>query len=81
MEGGKRAVLFPGQGAQSVGMARDVFEKSAAARDVFARAAQVVGFDIAKLCFEGPADQLERTDRQQPAIFSQLILTVSPVCR
>lgn len=69
MAGEKRAVLFPGQGAQSVGMARDVFEKSSAARDVFARAAEVVGFDIAELCFEGPADQLARTDLQQPAIF------------
>lgn len=52
-----------------MGMARDVFDKSPAARDVFVRAAEVVGFDIAKLCFEGPADRLERTDVQQPAIF------------
>lgn len=64
----KRAVIFPGQGAQSVGMAADVFEHSAAARDVFARAANVVGYDLAEICFAGPADRLERTDVQQPAI-------------
>jgi len=50
-------------------MAHDVFEKSSAAREVFARAAEVLDLDIAKLCFEGPADQLARTDLQQPAIF------------
>jgi [acyl-carrier-protein] S-malonyltransferase len=66
---GKAAVIFPGQGSQSVGMGRDVAESSAAARDVFDRASQVLGFDLARVCFDGPATELERTDVQQPAIF------------
>lgn len=63
------AVLFPGQGSQSVGMGRDVAESSAAARAVFNRANDVLGFDLARVCFDGPAAELERTDVQQPAIF------------
>lgn len=62
-------MLFPGQGAQAVGMGKDVAAASAAARAVFERANAVLGFDLTTLCFEGPADQLERTDIQQPAIF------------
>ncbi len=63
------AVIFPGQGAQSVGMGRDVAEASEAAHSVFDRADELLGFDLARLCFEGPADELEKTDIQQPAIF------------
>ena len=66
---GDTAVIFPGQGAQSVGMGRDVAAASATARAVYDRANQVLGFDLAKLCFEGPAEKLEQTDIQQPAIF------------
>lgn len=66
---GRAAVIFPGQGAQSVGMGRDLAEASRPARAIFDRANEVLGFDIASLCFEGPADRLERTDIQQPAIF------------
>ncbi len=65
----KTAVLFPGQGSQSVGMGRDVAESSAAARGVFDRANDVLGFDLARACFDGPSTELERTDVQQPAIF------------
>jgi len=63
------AVIFPGQGAQAVGMGRDVASGSARARSTFDRANEILGFDLAKLCFEGPADRLEQTDIQQPAIF------------
>ena len=66
---GRRAVIFPGQGAQSVGMGRDVAESSVAARSVFDRANDLLGFDLARLCFEGPPGELEKTDIQQPAIF------------
>jgi [acyl-carrier-protein] S-malonyltransferase len=63
------AVIFPGQGSQLVGMGKDVTQRCTAARDLFDRANDVLGFDIARLCFEGPAEELEKTDVQQPAIF------------
>lgn len=63
------AVLFPGQGSQVVGMGRDVAESSERARGVFDRANEILGFDLAALCFEGPAEKLEKTDIQQVAIF------------
>ncbi len=66
---GKTAVIFPGQGSQTVGMGKDVAEASPRARAVFDRANEVLGFDLAGLCFEGPAEKLEQTDIQQPAIF------------
>ncbi len=52
-----------------MGMGRDVAAASAMARAVYDRANQVLGFDLAKLCFEGPPEKLEQTDIQQPAIF------------
>lgn len=66
----KTAVLFTGQGAQSVGMGRDVAEASPAAAEVYRRANEVLGYDLRTLCFEGPAEKLEQTDIQQPAIFT-----------
>ncbi len=64
------AAVFPGQGAQAVGMGRDVFDSSPKARAVFERANGLLGFDLARLCFDGPAEELEKTDIQQPAIFT-----------
>lgn len=62
-------ILFPGQGSQSVGMGKDVAERCPAAAEVFKRADEVVGFELSKICFEGPEAELTRTDVQQPAIF------------
>ncbi|MFH1022785.1 MAG: ACP S-malonyltransferase [Planctomycetota bacterium] len=62
------AFVFPGQGAQIVGMGKSVFGRSAAARGLFERARAVLGFDLAKICFEGPAEALESTDVCQPAL-------------
>jgi len=51
-------------------MGRDIAEARPAAREIFQRANEVVGYDLAALCFEGPAEKLEQTDIQQPAIFT-----------
>lgn len=66
----KTAILFTGQGAQSVGMGRDIVGASAVAAEIYDRANQVVGYDLRALCFNGPAEKLEQTDIQQPAIFT-----------
>jgi [acyl-carrier-protein] S-malonyltransferase len=64
------ALLFPGQGSQEVGMGRDVYEASPAARAVFDAADAALGFPLSKLCFEGPEEELLRTEIQQPAILT-----------
>lgn len=67
---GKLALLFPGQGAQFVGMGKEVAELSPAAASIFARASEVLGYDVAEVCFNGPEERLQRTEIQQPAIFT-----------
>jgi [acyl-carrier-protein] S-malonyltransferase len=66
---GKIAFLFPGQGAQTVGMGRRAAESLPAARRLYDRAQELLGYDLAKLCFEGPADVLDSTIYSQPALF------------
>lgn len=66
----KTAFLFPGQGSQSVGMGRDLASTFAVARRTFEEANEALGFDLAKLCFEGPEEQLRLTEFTQPAIFT-----------
>ncbi|NMC19559.1 MAG: ACP S-malonyltransferase [Thermogutta sp.] len=66
---GRIAFLFPGQGAQTVGMGRRLYEAVPAARALYDRARDVLGYDLAKLCFEGPAEELDSTVVSQPAIF------------
>jgi [acyl-carrier-protein] S-malonyltransferase len=65
----KSAFLFPGQGAQTVGMAKSVCEEIPSARELFERAAKVLGYDLLRLCAEGPADALDSTVHSQPALF------------
>ena len=65
---GKRALLFPGQGAQKVGMGLDLYESVPAARAVYERANAASDIDIAKLCFEGPEDALNDTAVCQAAV-------------
>ena len=64
------AFLFPGQGAQFVGMGKDVADAFPAAREVYDRAAERLGFDLARVCFEGPDDELNLTRTAQPAILA-----------
>jgi [acyl-carrier-protein] S-malonyltransferase len=65
----KTAFLFPGQGAQIVGMGADAYEASAAARAVFEEADVALGNDLSSIIMHGPADLLVRTENAQPAIF------------
>lgn len=65
----RTAFLFPGQGAQSVGMCRELDQELPAVRALFDRAGEVLGIDLRRLCIEGPADALEATDISQPAIY------------
>ncbi|MHC4562968.1 MAG: ACP S-malonyltransferase [Planctomycetota bacterium] len=66
----KLAFLFPGQGAQAVGMGMDLCEAFPEVADLFDRAESATSLAIRKLCFEGPEDDLNRTDMAQPAIFT-----------
>lgn len=64
-----KAYVFPGQGSQFPGMGKDLYENSAAARAVFDKAGEVLGFDIVKIMFEGSDEQLRETSVTQPSIF------------
>src|SRR5688500_5214924 len=62
--------VFPGQGSQSLGMVKDLADKFPVARQVFEEADAALGFALSKLCFEGPAEDLQLTENTQPAILA-----------
>ena len=65
----KTALLFAGQGAQVVGMGKDLAEKFPAAKTWFDRADAALGYDLASICFHGPEPELTRTENAQPGIY------------
>jgi len=70
---GPIAFIFPGQGSQHPGMGKDLADNFPAARQVFEEADTALGFRLSKLCFEGPAEQLQMTENTQPAILTTSI--------
>lgn len=73
-----KAYVFPGQGAQFSGMGKDLYDNSPIAKELFAKANEIVGFDIQKIMFEGTDEELKQTKVTQPAIF--LHSTILAVC-
>ena len=71
----KLLTLFPGQGSQSVGMGKELYEKYDIAKKLFKEADEVLGFSLSDICFNGPDTKLLESQITQPAI-----LTVSIIC-
>ncbi len=65
----KRALVFPGQASQYVGMAKDIYDKHESIKQMYATANEILGFNVAKVSFNGPLEDLTKTKITQPALF------------
>jgi len=74
---GKKAFVFPGQGAQYVGMAKDIYENSVEAKEMIKTAEEAIGVNLSHIMFNGPEDSLKQTDITQPAIFLHSVVLAS----
>jgi [acyl-carrier-protein] S-malonyltransferase len=73
----KKAFLFPGQGSQYIGMAKDLFEKSVEAKEMIKTADDALGINLSYIMFNGPEEQLKQTEYTQPAIFLHSVILAS----
>ncbi len=72
----KTAIVFPGQGSQAIGMGKDLFENFAAAREVFQKVDEILGVNLSKIMFEGPSEELTKTENTQPALMAVSIALI-----
>ena len=71
----KKAYVFPGQGAQFIGMGKDLYETNPQAKELFDEANRILGFDIVRIMFEGTEEELKQTRVTQPAVFIHSVLS------
>lgn len=72
-ESSKICFVFPGQGSQHVGMGKEIYENFGEAKEIFGEASDALGYDVSRLCFEGPETELNKTFRTQPCILTASI--------
>jgi len=75
----KKAFIFPGQGSQYVGMAKDLFEKSVEAKEMIKTADDILGINLSYIMFNGPEEKLKQTAHTQPAIFLHSVILSSVI--